>query len=466
MGPITLANIREHIVGWDKEVPLATGGRRRFVYLDNAASTPALAPVRDKVDELIGWYSSIHRGAGFKSAVATFAYEQARRAVLDFVGAGNGHHIAVFTCNTTEAVNRLACSLPYPESPVVLVSPLEHHSNDLPWRRYAELAYLPLAPDGRVDLAAAERLVESLSDRLALVAVTGASNITGQLLPIHELAKIAHAHGVRILVDAAQLAPHLPIRMEPGEPGAELDYIAVAGHKMYAPYGGAALVGRRDALESCKPACRGGGTVKLVTRGSVEWADPPGLLEPGTPNVVGAVALATAAKTLLTLGFDAVKRRERELTGLLLEGLRGIPGIAIYGSTEPGEQEERLGVASFNLKNLPHQLVAAALAYEGGIGVRNGCFCTQPYVFELLSLGRGEFAERSKEMLAGDRRRAPGMVRASLGLYNDEEEVAHLLAELARLAEEGPRLEYVQDRATGAFHPAGWTLEPGEFFRL
>jgi cysteine desulfurase/selenocysteine lyase len=466
MTPLSLKNVREWIVGWDTQVPLATGGTRRYVYLDNAASTPAFTTVRDKVDELVGWYSSIHRGTGFKSAVATHAYEEARRVLLDFVDADAEGYIAVFCVNTTEAVNKLACCMGFPKNPVVLLSPLEHHSNDLPWRRHAELAYLPLAAGGLVDLAATRRLVESLSDRLAVIAVTGASNITGQVVPVHELAKIAHANGARILVDAAQLAPHLPIRMDPGEPGAHLDYLVVAGHKMYAPYGGAAIIGRRDALEACGPACRGGGTVKLVTRDDVVWAELPGLLEAGTPNVVGAVALATAAKTLRSLGYEAIRRREEELTRRLLSGVRGIPGVTIYGSSDTNDRDGRLGVVTFNLEGVPHQLVAAVLSHEGGIGVRNGCFCTIPFVLELLGLGREELTERAAEMLTGDRRRVPGMVRASLGIYNDEEDIDHFLAELGRLAEKGPRLKYVQDRATGAFYPENYTLDPGRYFAL
>jgi len=466
LSELSLDSIREHVVGWGKEVPLATGGTRRYVYLDNAASTPALAPVRDKVDELVGWYSSIHRGTGFKSAVATHAYERAREVMLDFVGVGNGDYNAVFTCNTTEAVNKLACSMSYPEDPVVLVSPIEHHSNDLPWRRYAELAYLPVSTGGDIDLAAARGLVESLSGRLALIAVTGASNVTGQVYPIHELAKIAHASGVRILVDGAQLAPHLPIVMDTGEPGAHLDYIVIAGHKMYAPYGGAALIGRKDAFGSCGPACRGGGTVKLVTRDEVVWADVPGLLEAGTPNVVGAVAMASAAKTLLSIGYDAIRRHEKEMTKRLLEGIRAVPGVTIYGSPDTTAPEGRLGVVSFNLEGIPHQLVAAVLAFEAGIGVRNGCFCTQPYVFELLSLEGEESVRRAGEMLTGDRSRLPGMVRASLGIYNDEEDICHFLAELTRLAEKGPRLEYTQDEATGDFLPEGYAPDLGGYFVL
>jgi len=466
LSELSLATIREHVVGWDKQVPLATGGTRRYVYLDNAASTPALAPVRDKVNELVGWYSSIHRGTGFKSAVATHAYERAREVILDFVGAGDGDYTAVFTCNTTEAVNRLACSMAYPEDAVVLVSPLEHHSNDLPWRRYAELKYLPVSAGGAVDLAATRKLVEGLSGRLALMAVSGASNVTGQVYPIHELAKIAHANGVRILADGAQLAPHMPIQMEPGEPGAHLDYVVIAGHKMYAPYGGAALIGRKDAFSSCGPACRGGGTVKLVTRGEVVWADMPGLLEAGTPNVVGAVAMAAAAKALLAIGFDAIRRHELELTKRLLDGVHAVPGVTIYGSPDTTAPEGRLGVVSFNLEGIPHPLVAAVLAFEGGIGVRNGCFCTQPYVFELLSLTGENLTRKTGEMLAGDRRRIPGMVRASLGIYNDEEDVSHFLAELARLAEKGPRLEYTQDEATGAFLPTGYAHDTAGYFTL
>ncbi len=459
-------NIRDWIVGWDTEVPLATGGTRRYVYLDNAASTPAFKTVRDKVDELVGWYSSVHRGTGFKSTVATHVYERAREIVLDFVGADPKTYVAVFCVNTTEAVNKLACCMEFPENPVVLISPLEHHSNDLPWRRYAELAYLPLNGGGDIDLPATERLVASLSDRLALIAVTGASNVIGLLTPVHELARIAHANGVRILVDAAQLAPHLPIEVEPRNPGAHLDYIVIAGHKMYAPYGGAALVARLDALSNCGPACRGGGTVKIVTRDEVVWDEVPWVLEAGTPNVVGAVALAAAAKVLKQIGFDRIHRREKEMTKLLLEGLLGIPGVVVYGPSDPDDLDERLGVIAFNLGDVPHQLVAAVLSYEGAIGVRNGCFCAHPLVVDLLGLGSGEFATLSEEMLSGDRRRLPGMVRVSLGIYNDEEEIRHFLAELDRLARKGPRLKYEQEKATGEYHPKGYRMRPEEYLSI
>ncbi len=459
-------NIRERIVGWEKEVPLATGGTRRYVYLDNAASTPAFTTVREKVDEFIGWYSSIHRGAGFKSTVATYAYEQARGIILDFVGADADTHTAVFCVNTTEAINKLACCLEIPEGSVILVSPLEHHSNDLPWRRRGELAYLPLDSGGCIDLPAAERLVGEISDRLALIAVTGASNITGQLMPIHELAKIAHANGVRILVDAAQLAPHVAIEMEPRNPGAHLDYIAFAGHKMYAPYGGAALIARNEALESCGPACLGGGTVKMVTRDEVIWAETPDLLEAGTPNVVGAVALATAAKILKSIGFTRIHNREKELTKMLLEGMLGIPDIVIYGPADPDDLDRRLGAVTFDLGDMPHQLVAAVLSYEGGIGVRNGCFCAHPLILDLQNLKPDDIEKRKEEILACDRRRVPGMVRVSLGIYNDEEDIRHFLAELDRLARKGPRLKYVQDKNTGAFSPENYAVDPGKYLSL
>jgi len=458
--------IRGWVLGLDKEVPLATGERKRYTFLDNAASTPMLKPIADKVNEFLGWYSSIHRGTGFKSSVATHAYESAREVILGFVGAKAETHTAVFTVNTTEAINKLSCCLPIPDDAVVMVSPLEHHSNDLPWRHRAEVVFLPLDEEYRVDLAATEKLVESLAGRLFLIAISGASNVTGQLTPFHELAKIAHANGVRILVDAAQLAPHVAIDMTPDEPGAQLDFLVIAGHKMYAPLGGAALIGRLDAMTQCKVACRGGGTIKLVTRERVEWAPLPDLLEAGTPNVVGAVALAAAAKTLLSIGFDRMHQREQELTQRLLIGMNAVPGITIYGSADPEKLDDRLGVVAFNLKGYDHALLAAILSCESGIGVRNGCFCAHPFVADLMEVDPEEFERFANNMLNGDRSELPGMVRISLGIYNNEAEVDSFLAKLRDLVENGAKLEYTQTKCSGAYLPKGWQPHPEEHFSI
>ncbi|MBD3400265.1 MAG: aminotransferase class V-fold PLP-dependent enzyme [Candidatus Coatesbacteria bacterium] len=461
-GPVSryeLDEIRSLVIGLERSVPLPAGAETKYINFDNAASTPALEPVRDKVDELLEWYSSIHRGTGYKSTIATEIYEEARRVVAAFVGADPATHQVVFTVNTTVALNRLACCLPRPENAAVLISPMEHHSNELPWRRCCETFYLPLDETGRIDLEAAERRIAELADRLLLVAVTGASNITGRLTPLHELARICHAHGTRIVVDAAQLGAHSPLDVEPAEPGAHLDFIVLAGHKMYAPFGGAAIIGRADALESCLPACVGGGTVKLVTRERVVWADPPELLEPGTPNVVGAVALAAAAEFLRGVGFDWIVEHERELTARLLRGMADIDGVILYGGADVDDLDDRLGVVSFNLDDYHHSLTAAALSYEGGIGVRNGCFCAHPYVIDLLGVDDDTFNTQAEAMLAGDRRRILGMVRASLGLYNSPAEVDTLLELLSRLAAEGPALEYEQDKRTGAWHPRGFRYE-------
>jgi cysteine desulfurase / selenocysteine lyase len=458
--------LRRQVVGIDHQVPLATGGSAQYVFLDNAASTPTLKPVLDKVQRTLEWYSSIHRGTGYKSNVATEYYEQARRKMLDFVGGNKKTHEVVFAGNTTEAINRLACCLPLPENPAILISPMEHHSNELPWRRFGEVHYLPLAAGGRIDIEAAEKMIASLADRLALVALTGASNITGQFNPIHTLARATHRHGARVIIDAAQLAPHCAINIEGSTPGEHLDFIAIAGHKMYAPFGGAALIGRRDALADCRPACVGGGTVKLVTRDRVVWADLPSLLEAGTPNVVGAVSMAAAAELLLEVGFEAVREHEIELTRQLLEGLRSIPGLTIYGPADPAKAGERLGVVAFNLEGYPHNLTAAVLSYEYGIGVRNGCFCAHPFVVDLLRIDESDYERRAAAMLAGDRGEIPGMVRVSLGIYNTAEEVDRFLDALRRLAAEGPGVEYELDRPSGAYHPRGFSFEIERLFSI
>ncbi len=458
--------IRNWVIGLDKKVPLATGEKQQYIFLDNAASTPILKPVSDKVNEFLGWYSSIHRGTGFKSSVATHAYEDAREVILDFVGAKEETHTAVFTVNTTEAINKLSCCLPVPEDAVVLISPFEHHSNDLPWRHRAEVVFLPLDENDRIDLAATEKLVKSLAGRLFLIAISGASNVTGQLTPIHELAKIAHANGVRILVDAAQLAPHVAIDMTPAEAGAQLDFLVIAGHKMYAPLGGAALIGRLDAMTECKVACRGGGTIRLVTRDRVEWAPLPDLLEAGTPNVAGAVALAAAAKTLRSIGFERMHQREQKLTHRLLIGLNAIPEITIYGSADPNALDDRLGVVTLNLKGYDHALLAAILSYEAGIGVRNGCFCAHPFVADLLAVEPKEFSRIATNMLAGDRSELPGMVRISLGIYNNEAEVDSFLDKLRDLAANGPKLKYTQTKSTGEYFPESYKPRPEDYFSI
>jgi selenocysteine lyase/cysteine desulfurase len=455
---------RELFNGLDGMVPLLDGSRRTYINLDNAASTPAFAAVEERVSSFMKYYSSVHRGTGFKSQVSTHAYEQARLRVLQFLGADPGEHVCIFGKNTTEAINKLARRFPFsPGRDVVLLSAMEHHSNDLPWRAAASVIHIAVTPEGRLDEADFDAKLAANAGRVALVAITGASNVTGFINPVHRLAEKAHAAGAQIAVDAAQLAPHRRIRMLPLHDPAHLDYVSISAHKMYAPYGTGALVGRRDTFEHGDPDLRGGGEVEIVTLDSVTWSEPPERDEAGSPNTVGAVALGAAIQQLETVGMDRVAAHEAELTRYALSRLVHIPGIQIMGDREPEEAFGRLGVIPFNLPGISHFLVAAVLGYEFGIGVRNGCFCAHPYLLRLLGLSDGQERQVRGRIAAGDRSDMPGLVRISFGLYNDFSEVDALVEALSYIRRKEWKGTYIQDTATGEYLPQGWQVDFGEF---
>jgi selenocysteine lyase/cysteine desulfurase len=462
-----LPRLREAIVGVDREVPLLDGSRRPYVYLDNAASTPAFRAVQEKVNEFLPWYSSVHRGAGFKSLLATEAYEKARRTVARFVGADPEASCVVFVKNTTEALNKLANRLDLRPDDVVLTTLMEHHSNDLPWRARAQVVYAGLREDGSLDLEDLARKLERYRGRVRVVTVTGASNVTGFTPPIYDIAEMAHQAGAYMVADCAQLAPHRTVRMgDPGSPR-RLDFIAFSAHKMYAPFGTGVLVGPREFFRNGPPDYRGGGTIEIVNLDEVHWAEPPERDEAGSPNVVGAVALAESIRVLTQVGMEALEAHERVLTRYALRRLRALPEVRVYGSSDPEQLEGRLGVISFEVKGVPHGKVAAVLAFEGGIGVRNGCFCAHPYVLNLLRIDQREYQVYKERALRGDRSALPGLVRVSFGCYNTLEEVDRLVEMLERIARGDYAGQYEVDKPSGMYLPRGFDgARLGQYFAL
>jgi selenocysteine lyase/cysteine desulfurase len=413
-------------------VPLVTGGMRRYANLDNAASKSCLVAVKEAVDALLPWYSSVHRGAGFPSRISTAAYEGARDAVLDFVHARPGD-VVVFTKHTTESVNVLAAALP--DDAGVIVFAGEHHANLLPWLRgRATVLPVPASPDEVLDL---------LDDALAvnrgtvrLVAVTGASNVTGEIWPYAEIAALAHRHGARVLLDAAQLAPHRPVDMA----GSGVDYLVLSGHKLYAPFGTGALVGRLDWLAGREPMLAGGGAIRYVSVEAVLWAEPPDRHEAGSPNVVGAVALGVACRTLQAAGMATIAAAEHELVGDTAERLAAIPGVRTLRMLPPGTP--RTGVLPFTLEGMPYAQVAAGLSAEHGIGVRHGCFCAHPLVAHLLGVDEATDRRMRWTLQRGAPVRLPGAVRASVGLATTGDDLDRLVDAVSVLATEGARWTY------------------------
>ncbi|MGD0834684.1 MAG: aminotransferase class V-fold PLP-dependent enzyme [Candidatus Dormibacteria bacterium] len=437
------ATARPALLGDGVEVPLVTGGWTRYVNLDYAASTPPLTEVTDALTEFLPYYSSIHRGTGFKSQLATAAYEGARDAVHEFFDA-RSDDVVIFTRNTTESVNLLAGSLPAGTSIVTFVS--EHHANLLPWRRDTlRTTHLEVPRSAEEAVAALARHLERT--RTDLVAITGASNVTGEIWPVRELADVAHAHGARVLLDAAQLAPHFPVSIR----DLGVDYMAASGHKMYAPFGVGVLIGRPDWLERSAPFLRGGGAVEFVTGGDVLWTALPDRQEAGSPNVTGAVALGAAVRVLGDYGMNRVAGEELELGAYARGRLAEIPGIELYRSWH--DDSARIGVVTFNLGGFQHSQLAVVLSAEFGIGVRNGCFCAHPLMVDLLHVDPAEAELVRCRLIAGDRRSVPGAVRMSMGLGTTRGDVDRLVEALTRIAGEGPRWTYDVSPVTGEYAP-------------
>ncbi len=460
-------NYRSLFVGLDARIPLLDGSCRCYINLDNAASTPPLKAVQHAVDDFLVYYSSVHRGTGFKSQLSTYAYEQARSIIMDFVGANLVDHTCIFGKNTTEAVNKLARRLPLTgQRKLILTTGMEHHSNDLPWRAAAQVIHIKLTPDGRLDEQDFDYQLNRYAGQIALVALTGASNVTGYLNPIHALAEKAHAAGALFMVDCAQLAPHRKIDMRPLDDPSHLDFITISAHKMYAPFGTGALIGRRDIFESGDPDLTGGGTVEIVTLDSVVWTTPPERDEAGSPNVVGAVALAAAIRQLEAVGMDAVASHEADLTRYALQKLNSHQDFLVFGDGDPLHAADRLGVIPLQLKTVPHFLAAAVLGYEFGIGVRSGCFCAHPYILHLLGLSPEQADQVRQRMLTGDKSEMPGLIRASFGLYNTLEEVDTLVDALQCISRGEYRGKYRQDRSTGEYSPDCWEVDFSEYYRL
>ncbi|HZU86831.1 MAG TPA: aminotransferase class V-fold PLP-dependent enzyme, partial [Anaerolineaceae bacterium] len=293
-----------------------------------------------------------------------------------------------------------------------------------------------------------------------------ASNVTGYLNPVRRLAEKAHAAGAQIAVDCAQFAPHRKVEMLSLDNPSHYDYVTISAHKMYAPYGTGALIGRRDTFAQGEPEYRGGGEVDIVTLDSVEWSEPPERDEAGSPNTPGAVALAAAITLLEEIGMDTVAAHEAELTAYALRRLQEVPGVRVYGDSDPARAEQRLGVIPFNMEGIPHPKVAAVLGYEYAIGVRHGCFCAHPYILHLMQVTPDYALQVRESILNNDRREVPGLVRMSFGLYNTTQDVDALIEALQHIRRGEYKGDYHQDTASGEYHPAGWTVNYDEYFKF
>lgn len=454
---LTLENVRRYISGVDEQVTLLNGSRHTYINFDNASSTPTLQPVLDRINEFMPFYASVGRGSGYKSHIATEEFESARMTIGSFVGARPHTHSVILGKNTTEALNKLANRFPFSEDSIVLTSLMEHHSNDLPWRKVADVRFIQVREDGALDLEHLKALLLEYGDRVKLVAITGASNVTGIVNPIHMIARIVHEAGARIVVDAAQLAPHRTVDMGSPDDPEHIDCLAYTGHKMYAPFGIGALVTLRDCLRDDAPDVVGGGTVDFVTERNVFWSGLPNREEAGTPNIVGAIAWAEAIRCLQDIGLQAIAVHESALAVRFLQGIQGIESIRVFGMNDIANASEYLGVVTFAIDGVHHKLVSAILGYEGGIGVRSGLFCAHPYLLRLQQIPEAKQTEIAEALASDGVSTLPGLVRASFGIYNTEDEIDSFIDVIKLIVAENMYGKYEVNPASGDYQPIGYS---------
>ena len=385
-----------------------------LVYLDNAATTQKPLCVLDAMrDEYLNVNANVHRGVHYLSQQATDLHEAAREKVRSFINARKIEEI-VFTRGTTEAINLVAasfCESQMKAGDEVLVTEMEHHSNIVSWqlqamKRGIVVKHLPITDDGRLCLDSVET---HITDRTKLISIAHVSNVLGTINPVEDIIKTAHAHGIPVLVDGAQSAPHMAIDVQ----AMDCDFFAFSGHKMYGPTGIGVLYGKEEWLEKLPPYQGGGEMIDKVTWEKTTFERLPFKFEAGTPDYVATHGLATAIDFLNSVGLDSIKAHEEELTRYCMEQLQTIEGMHIYGPAISGSSADKDAVVSFNVGNI-HHLDMGTLLDRLGIAVRTGHHCAQPLT---------------------DRLGISGTVRASFALYNTKEEVDTLVAGIRRVSQ-------------------------------
>ncbi|SDL21159.1 Selenocysteine lyase/Cysteine desulfurase [Clostridium cochlearium] len=402
------------IVGVNTLVPVSNNRFTRYINFDNAATTPPFKKVTEDILRFLPYYSSAHRGMGYKSQISTDIYEKGREKVLNFVKGDIQNSNVIYVKNATEGINKLSNMIYYKDpDKIILSTDMEHHSNILPWRKF-KMDFIRVDQFGRLDMKDLEYKLRKYRGKVALLAVTGASNVTGYKNPIYEIAFLCHKYGCKILVDGAQLIPHGNIDIKPIDSDYHIDYLVFSAHKMYAPFGGGALIGDKSSFKNIPPDYSGGGTVDVVVRDFVKWNETPLKDEAGTPNIIGSLALTSSIDVINTIGISNIEKYENSLLKYAYNKLLNVKEIELYIDN----CDYNVSIIPFDVKGIYHETFAKILSYEYGIGVRSGCFCAQPYIQKLLNVP----LEQSFNLIKNGNRR-PGLIRLSFGLYNTFAEI-------------------------------------------
>ena len=440
------------LVGDELDVPCVDGGHLRYVNLDGAASTNALPAVAARVHEFLPWYSSVHRGAGYKSRVATDAYEHARAAMLRFAGRpANGDDVAIICRNTTEAINHLAYRLPLSQDDVVVTTVIEHHANLLPWARW------PAAGSSNASRWDLHRRGRRGGARRRTMSEAGGHQRGVQRHRLDSPHR-GHRHG-RPRAGRPRLRGRRPARTPPTSPTV-CRLRGVERAQMYAPFGAGALVGARSVFADGDPFLAGGGAVDLVDLDEVRGPTRPNAKKPAPPtSSVRSGSTPPSTKSNASAGRPSNTTTSTSPTGCAQLG--AIAGVTILG---PELDTPTLPIATFTVEGVHHALVAARLSAEYAIGVRHGCFCAHPYLMRLLHLSDEEIHAYHDAVRRGDRRLIPGAVRASATISTTDADIDRLIDAVTTIATGTPSpVTYQQDEHTGDYWPdnttPGWTAE-------
>lgn len=415
-------NFRDLFIGINEKVFDYKGHLINSVNFDNAATTPPFKSDFLYMKKLSKTYASIGRGTGQKAEISTELYYQSKMFLMDFFHVKNrDKYVVIYVNNTTEALNKLAKILVKNDDEIVLLSRMEHHSNDLPWRNRGKVDYIEVDKQGRLKFEELEKKLEENYGKIKYVSLTGASNVTGYINNIHKIAQIVHKYNAKLIVDAAQLVAHKEISISGISKEEDIDFLVFSSHKIYSPFGIGVIIGLKEDFENSLPDYSGGGTVELVLDNKVIYLEPPEKNEAGTPNFLGVMSLINSLKEIRNIGYEFIENHEKILLKRILQGLKSIPMVINYGDC--CNIYDRSGITVFNIKEFYDMEVAEILAKKRGIAVRHGWFCAHPYCRRLMGINEKE----ASCFLKDDTKNMPGMIRVSLAIYNTEKEVDFFL---------------------------------------
>ena len=418
-------NYRSYFVGVESHVKLENGKTVVGINFDNGATTPPLKCTVDAIQRDLNWYGALGRSKGQKNAYCTEKFNSIRNNILNFFHLkSESDYTVVYVKSATEGLNLLAHVLLHGNNDMVLISRMEHHANLIPWRENTtRVDYIETDNMGRLPIQNIEAKLRYYRGKVKYVAITATSNVTGYVNDIHQIARLCHRYGAKIIVDGAQIVAHREVDLAGDSPEESIDFFAFSAHKAYAPFGGGAVIGLKEYLFKRDPFLKGGAAVDNVFDFSQKWLESPARMEAGTQNYFGVISMDAALRQLRKIGFKQIVAHENELKDYLLSNMSRIPNVILYGDT--ANTEDRIGVIVFNVKGKKHWEVGEALATNMGIATRDGKFCAHPYVTRLLGVVNLPQNEAEQDSC--------GMVRISLGLYNTKAEADRFLSFLKNL---------------------------------